>query len=71
MVMDDTPSKVNMFANKPHDQHFKSCFFLSKGQERNSDEGVGREGEATFLVDDNKFIKKNLFPEDKQNFKRK
>ena len=71
MVMDDTPSKVNMFANKPHDQHFKSCFFLSKGQERNSDEGVGREGEATFLIDDNKFIKKNLFPEDKQNFKRK
>ena len=69
--MDDTPSKVNMFANKPHDQHFKSCFFLSKGQERNSDEGVGREGEATFLMDDNKFIKKNLFPEDKQNFKRK
>ena len=33
LVPDDTPSKVNMFANKPHDGHFKSCFFLSKGQE--------------------------------------
>ena len=69
--MDDTPSKVNMFANKPHDQHFKSCFFLSKGQERNSDEGVGREGEAEFLTDDKKFIKKHLFPDYKPAFKRK
>lgn len=61
--MDDTPSKVNMFANKTHDQHFKSCFFLNKGkQQRNSDEGVGEEGEASFVSDDNHFTKKKLFP---------
>ena len=65
-MLDDTPSKVNMFANKPHDCHFKSCFFLSKGQEQlKSNEKVGKEGEASFMGGDNFFVKKQLFPDNK------
>ena len=61
-----------MFANKPHDRIFKSCFFLSKGQEqRNSNEKVGKEGEASIMNDGNFFVKKRLFPDSKPVSKRK